>query len=1069
MGIINRFKKTKLLNSMIIILVILLLISGCTKKANYTNNDEEDDVPVYEVNNVYVQQEQDTQSINEIILRGKAKNAKWELTILNEEYDSNYIENNITVIDALGKSVSFTFEDKILSLIETELIPGMPYTILLPEGVFFDEPGLMIARAITYIVESKEKEIIEYNNNVKEVKDDEVKIDGEKLIFDNSLNILNNDIIIIPTPTKNRPNDSIAYKIDNVVILKDGKAEGTVQIATIEDVFSDLEISGEYDADPDDFIIDEDALEYQFRESGLLDLLVPTAYADSYDASKTKLKFKAKKSSNDTLVFTIEITMKELLSMGNKKNDLVVTIKLNLKNHVFVDVVQKLVFDVRVQNINSMSIGVEIKNSKGEALSDFTNSLYDNDEKYLRELEDKIRNDDEKILRLGSIPIPIAGPLTVNIDIDFFFSYSAKGELTLGNEYKTINTCGVIVSKNGIKPYSDKESEGGITGVSFCMLGEVKAGARVSVMLEACKILSVGVELEAGAYLDFGGVISYTKEKQWEGCGYIEAGVYYQFSLIAELNYFINKVDFEYEFEPYKYPFLNIKTFKYELVCDDTSVKVNDYGYIYLPDINIVKYFELNEKDVESEVLRLEQVDISFQNLAYEIDENDDYLVNPNEDIICVNPNNIQKLEDVTLTIRLKDDPKQEISFDVVYSPLEFSDDSLTNSSTSSSISSSILLNTAEYSILNTYQGEDNIYVEKAYKASDGNFIVIGGTASDEGNLNRVGSATYGTSLYDVAGNCSDAFVAKFDSQGNIIWNKSFPTKSQGVGYRKIEDNNDGTYTIVFNAGSSYSDRLIVEVLIDEEGNIISQTQSEEEYEYSMEQNINEEIRVEMVQVNDGFKCNIIDKSTETENPVVYLRKINLSYDGYLLYGNTNGNDEIVKIFSGFHEPNQRLYDDYIDSDYETDEEYCKNAEDILVMKIDINDMVEWYRFCGGSGMDIVDKAVVGNDGNFYIAGRTWSLDGDVSDWPARWIDYWTGEGSDINPQRAEWNIILDNTGNLIYSQCQAPSFEIADPDYCVEMEDGSYIYFKNESYLPKGEYNWAYSYLYKFYVIHIK
>ena len=663
----NHFIKNLLKSILAFTLILTVVLSGCVDIDRTSHRDDEEDSREFRDENIYVYKEHNDLD-TEIIIRGKAKDAEWELKIVNTEFDIEKVRSGITVKDALDNDFGFTVSDrKILELNSDDLIPGMPYTITLPDGVFFIDINYMMARKITFIVDRKPQEVVEYNDNVKQIESDQVTIEENKLILSEGTQVSEGEIIIVPTPTANNPYDSTAYKISKVNTVGGGKTEAETVEASIEEVFSELDITGQYQANPNDLIIDKEALESQIRESGLIEMLIPTAYASEFDPEKVKIEFKTEKSKSGELIFDIQISVEEI---GGSSKTLVIDIILDIKTNVFIDAVKKLVYNVYVQNINSMSINYRIYDPHGLS-SDDLSKLYDNPDTYLRELEDKIRDEGSKVLKLGSIPIPIAGPVNVKVEISLFFETGFKGGFTLGNNYTTTTTSGVIVSKKGAKLYSTKEQRGGVDKVSIYGYVEAKAGAKVSAMLEACRILYVGLELEGGLYAESGGVFTYSKSKKFEGNGGAEFGGYYELAFIAELNYFLDKINYSRKLAGDKIPFLELKSYQCNLRCDKTAVNVNEQGQIYIPEIQMIED-DILKSQIGATVsdVDFDQLDFSFKKLRYDMEDNLEYITLKEQNAIFVDPRNYGNTDDTVLVVSFKNDSDVYIELDVVGSKL---------------------------------------------------------------------------------------------------------------------------------------------------------------------------------------------------------------------------------------------------------------------------------------------------------------------------------------------------------------------------------------------------------------
>jgi hypothetical protein len=80
-----------------------------------------------------------------------------------------------------------------------------------------------------------------------------------------------------------------------------------------------------------------------------------------------------------------------------------------------------------------------------------------------------------------------------------------------------------------------------------------------------------------------------------------------------------------------------------------------------------------------------------------------------------------------------------------------------------------------------------------------------------------------------------------------------------------------------------------------------------------------------------------------------------------------------------------------------------KGNSDVWVVKVNATGDMQWQKTYGGYSEDKVQYAIQTNDGNYIIAGDTFSTDGDV-----------TGNHGGTDG----WVIKLDSTGNLIWQKC---------------------------------------------------
>lgn len=229
-----------------------------------------------------------------------------------------------------------------------------------------------------------------------------------------------------------------------------------------------------------------------------------------------------------------------------------------------------------------------------------------------------------------------------------------------------------------------------------------------------------------------------------------------------------------------------------------------------------------------------------------------------------------------------------------------------------------------------------------------------------------------GSSDGDVTNNHGifDYWIVKLDDNGNIQWQESFGGSEIDIA-TSILQLSDSSYIV---AGHTYSQNGDVSnnhglftsdfwiVKLDINGNL----EWEESYGGSMF-----EFAQEIIETHDG---------------------------GYLVAGVSSSNDGDVTVNKG--------------------------SMDYWIVKIDMNESLQWQKSYGGSGNDGVYSAKQTNDNGFIIAGYTDSQDGDVSNAYGAY-DYWI--------------IKTDSVGNLQWEKTLGGT--ATDIAHCVELTaDGGYI-----------------------------
>ena len=178
---------------------------------------------------------------------------------------------------------------------------GVKYTLSLPDGVSFESEDLKDARSLVFSIDKEAVEKYEFTDAVVEVDTviEEV-IDNTLNVEDLSVNA--GDIIF----GQDANNEYVVYKVTE--INSDGTA--TVTDPAIDEIYSDLEVYGEYVWDVDDIVSNPD-LEIEIienvKQSSFFSALMLTAYAEEAPRDG---KFDVKITpDNDNNSIEIEITI----------------------------------------------------------------------------------------------------------------------------------------------------------------------------------------------------------------------------------------------------------------------------------------------------------------------------------------------------------------------------------------------------------------------------------------------------------------------------------------------------------------------------------------------------------------------------------------------------------------------------------------------------------------------------------------------------------------------------------------------------------------------------------------
>jgi hypothetical protein len=293
-----------------------------------------------------------------------------------------------------------------------------------------------------------------------------------------------------------------------------------------------------------------------------------------------------------------------------------------------------------------------------------------------------------------------------------------------------------------------------------------------------------------------------------------------------------------------------------------------------------------------------------------------------------------------------------------------------------------------------TYGGSDREEANCILQTTDGGYIVVGRTLSNNG---------------DVIGNHGiwDAWILKLDMHGMIEWRNCYG----GIGWdvaNSVKQTSDEGYII-----SGYATARIAE------GDSTGQTERTD-------------VDVWVLKIDNKGDIEW-QKDLGDENSNEFGTCIQITKDGgYIIAGSKiwfagmgkNGsyyNSDILviklKMDGSIEWENIYNHDDrdiatsiqttsdggYIICGYSNSKEDANWAErDYLIIKLDKFGNIDWKKNYGGSGMDEAQSIQQTFDGGYIVLGRSNSIDGDITDNKGSW-DYWV--------------LKLDGLGNLVWQK----------------------------------------------------
>lgn len=259
-------------------------------------------------------------------------------------------------------------------------------------------------------------------------------------------------------------------------------------------------------------------------------------------------------------------------------------------------------------------------------------------------------------------------------------------------------------------------------------------------------------------------------------------------------------------------------------------------------------------------------------------------------------------------------------------------------------------------------------------QTSDGGYIVVSSTTSDDGDVTGVHYDSTGTQV-------ADLWVVKLDAQGNIVWERAYGGSEFDLGYSVIETY-DGNFLIVGRTRSDDGDVSgyiggtdIWMLKIDNIGNILWQKcigGTLAEYAYNVRET-----------ADHGFVlCGNVSSSDGdfTGTTGSFLGSV------FVLKTDSVANIEWVQVFGG------NLFEWGFQVEQTPDGGYafgvnCGSSDipghhgslDYWFLRLDNTGAIIWQQCYGGSDSDWFKAFQAMNDGGYVLIGLTTSTDGDVS------------------------------------------------------------------------------------------
>lgn len=509
---------------------------------------------------------------------------------------------------------------------------GMRYTLSLPDGVSFESEDLKDARTLVFSIDKGAVEKYEFTDTVVQVDATIGKVVDNTLNID-ELSVNAGDIIF----GQDENNKYVVYKVTE--INDDGTA--TVTDPAIDEIYSDLEVYGEYVWDVDEIVSNPD-LEIEIienvKQSSFFDSLMLTAYAaEAHEDAEFDVNITPDSDKN-----SIEIEIKITLTPGEnglfgigelrrQKVSITLTTELGLTTRCNIHDITN--WDVSASLSSDFSWKIDLsfyykddinKDSDLEGLFSEKNKFANliDYHKNARKITEKLNNlaadvtGGEIKLFDWKLPIPSVPGLYFSTEIKLFAKLDIAADVTIGQSNETVYTVGLCFTRGDFEAYSNTYRSS--KDVTLSLSGKAKAKAGIKLVIKATlihdKVANIKLDPQVGLYADFYVTFPISELDEIDGnnfiYSYFEPGVYFGASIEARLNVLVKTFKFSYELVEKKFP-IDELTFGNKKIAMGLTVNANTVRavdkVVSVPDI-LFEYFDVKGGNTDTEKLSLDDI-----------------------------------------------------------------------------------------------------------------------------------------------------------------------------------------------------------------------------------------------------------------------------------------------------------------------------------------------------------------------------------------------------------------------------------------------------------------------------
>lgn len=500
---------------------------------------------------------------------------------------------------------------------EDGYLPGERYTLKLSQNTQFHDFNLANARELVFCIEREmieaytfSEDVVEINESINAISDDVIDI--------SNLSVNIGDIIF----GQDESNNPVIYKIDDITAGK----TATVSTPALDEIYSDLEVYGEYDWDINDIISNPDIemeIVENVKKSNFFNSLILNAYAAESTPKDGSINVTFKPDSeNNSIEIKIIITLTPgkngLFGIYSLKNQQVgITLSTNLALKTKCNIQGIVDWDYSASLTTGFSWEVDIapyaaewkKDKDLEKLFSGNNALAN-----LVDYHKNIRAITEKLITITEdetsgeiklfdwvLPIPSIPGLYFSTEIKLFAKFEMAADIVIGQSSKTIYTVGVCFTNNEFSPYSNTYSSN--DDITLSLRGKAKVKAGIKLVIKATlindKVANINLDPQVGLYAELYVTIPISCFDEINDSNFIysyfEPGVYFSANINASVNLLIGKYEFSYKLVEKKFPFeaLTLGNSKIAIGIKTNSTTVQAINNaVSIPDV-MFEYFDV--------------------------------------------------------------------------------------------------------------------------------------------------------------------------------------------------------------------------------------------------------------------------------------------------------------------------------------------------------------------------------------------------------------------------------------------------------------------------------------------